>query len=118
VQALGGFLNLFGRPPRESACECERTNNVMLSQALNLVNGPTIADAITDPTNHIARWVASTDDDGVVVEQVFMSVFCRPPTDAELQTGTQALTDAETRLVGAQDLTWALLNSPAFLFNR
>ena len=30
----------------------------------------------------------------------------------------EALAEAESRLVGAQDLTWALLNSPAFLFNR
>ena len=80
VQTQGGFLNLFGRPPRESACECERTNNVMLSQALTLVNGPTIADAITDPTNHIARWVAATDEDAVVVEQG-VSLGVLSPTD-------------------------------------
>ena len=26
----GGFLDMFGRPERESACECERRNNMTL----------------------------------------------------------------------------------------
>ena len=57
VELADGFLNLFGRPPRESACECERSTGVMLGQALNLVNGPTIAEAIADPQNRIASLV-------------------------------------------------------------
>ena len=40
------FLKLFGRPKRETACECERTSNVSLAHALNLVNGPLISDAV------------------------------------------------------------------------
>src|SRR6476619_6336165 len=35
----GGFLDLFGRPARESPCECERASAVSLGQALNLING-------------------------------------------------------------------------------
>ena len=44
-----GFLDVFGRPPRESACECERRTDFSLPQALNLVNGKTISDAVADP---------------------------------------------------------------------
>ena len=29
----GGFLQTFGRPPRESACECERTGGMALGHA-------------------------------------------------------------------------------------
>ncbi len=57
------FLDLFGKPPRESACECERSGGVILGQALNLVNGPTIAGAIHDPNNRIAKLAASETDD-------------------------------------------------------
>ena len=39
----------FGRPPRESACECERTSGLQLGPVMALVSGPTIADAIADP---------------------------------------------------------------------
>src|SRR6185437_79461 len=57
AQTEDDFLNLFGKPPRESACECERSTGVMLGQALNLVNGPTIARAIADPNNRITKLV-------------------------------------------------------------
>lgn len=88
-----GFFTLFGKPPRESACECERaTDNVAFGQALNLINGPTIAEAIADPQNHIARLVAAEKDDARVVEELFLSILNRPPTAAEIEAGRQALT--------------------------
>src|SRR5262249_45569047 len=35
VPVPGAFLELFGRPPRESACECERSNQMLLGPVLN-----------------------------------------------------------------------------------
>jgi hypothetical protein len=118
VKLTDGFLDLFGRPPRESACECERSGGVMLGQALNLVNGPTIADAIADPNNRIAKLVASSKDEAALVEELFIAILCRQPTEEELTTSVEAIRDAENRLNGAQDLAWVLINSPAFLFNH
>ena len=54
-----GFLDLFGRPSRESACECERRADLSLPQALNLVNGKTISDAVADPKGRVAKLVLS-----------------------------------------------------------
>ena len=45
----GGFLDLFGKPPRESACECERSGSMMLGPVLNLVNGPVVGEAHQGP---------------------------------------------------------------------
>ncbi|HEX7377953.1 MAG TPA: DUF1549 and DUF1553 domain-containing protein [Pirellulales bacterium] len=84
VQLEDGFLNLFGKPPRESACECERSTGVMLGQALNLVNGPTIARAIAAPINRISKLVASEKDDRKVIEEIFFAVLCRPPSEQEV----------------------------------
>ncbi len=115
---VGGsdFLTLFGRPKRQSACECERSSNVTLSHALNLINGPTLGECVSSSDNRVAALVASETDDRKVVEEIYLSCLSRPPTSRELETlrlGTGA-----QRLESAQDLTWALLNSPAFLFNR
>lgn len=118
VELPGGFLGLFGRPPRESSCECERTSGVILGQALNLVNGPVIASAIADPHNHMARLAAAPGDDAKLVEELFLAILCRFPTERESATGIDAIRQAESRLAGAQDLAWALINSPAFLFNH
>ena len=91
VQLEDGFLNLFGKPPRESACECERSTGVMLGQALNLVNGPTIARAISDPTNRITKLVATEKDDRRVIDEIFLSVLCRPPSEPEVASALDAI---------------------------
>lgn len=116
--ATGGFLDLFGRPARESPCECERTSEVSLGQALNLMNGSTIADAINDPKGRVAALVQSTPDDARVVEEVYLAAFARYPTRVETDTAAKHIRTAKSRLEGTQDLMWALINSPAFLFNR
>ena len=55
VDLPSGFLTTFGRPARESACECERSDDLQLGPVMALVSGPTVADAIGDPKNAIAR---------------------------------------------------------------
>ena len=109
------FLALFGRPKRLSACECERTSNITLSHALNMINGVTVSDAINKTDNKIAKLVESQKDDGKLVEEIYLSCLNRLPSEKEI-----AAVDLSKgpRLEIAQDLTWALINSPAFLFNR
>ena len=79
VEAPDGFLGLFGRPPRESVCECERTGGMSLGQALNLVNGPTLADALRDPDNAIAELVQYESDPGRIVDELYVRFLCRLP---------------------------------------
>lgn len=118
VAAAGGFLDLFGRPARESPCECERTSEVSLSQALNLMNGATISNAIIDPNGRLATLVPNTPDDAKLVEEIYLATLTRFPTKGESATAIKHIKTAKDRMEGAQDLMWALLNSPAFLFNR
>jgi hypothetical protein len=110
------FLKLFGRPKRESACECERTSNVSLAHALNLINGPLISGTVVDPNNSIAKAVKSIPENRKVVDEIYYAILNRPATDAE--ASSVDLGSGEKRLEVAQDLAWALLNTPAFLFNR
>jgi hypothetical protein len=113
-----GFLEQFGRPARESSCECERGSGMMLGPVMKLVNGPTIANAVADPNNRIAKAVAADDDNARVVEELFLAILNRFPTETETAEGVAAIAETGSRLEGAQDLVWALLNSSAFLFNR
>ncbi|MCG9126319.1 DUF1553 domain-containing protein [Candidatus Poribacteria bacterium] len=113
-----GFLKLFGRPERESSCECERTTEVSLAHAMNLINGPTVADAIIDPNGRIAQLIKEEKDDRTLVEELYLATFARLPEKTEYATAVEFLGKAESKEEGAQDLMWALLNSPAFLFNR
>ena len=91
VPIPGGFLEIFGKPPRESACECERSSGMMLGPVLNMVNGPVVGDALRDPSNRIAKLVASEKDDRKVVEEIFLMILCRKPKAKEIETGVAAL---------------------------
>jgi hypothetical protein len=91
----GGFFVLFGKPARESACECERSPTMMLGSVLNLVNGPVPAAAINDPNNRLVKLVANEKDDAKVVEELFLAFLGRLPTQTEMQLGLQSLKDGE-----------------------
>lgn len=91
VKLGDNFLDLFGRPPRESACECERGSGMSLGQALNLVNGPTFAGAINDPANLIAALASTEKDDRKLIEEMFFSFLSRPPTKAEVDALVSSL---------------------------
>jgi len=110
-----GFLDVFGRPPRESSCECERRSDFSLPQALNLVNGRTISDAVADPSGRVAKLVLSGKSDEVVVNELYLAALGRPPTPDELLRGMTYLSNG-AKGSRAQDLLWALLNSKAFLY--
>ncbi len=83
VSPADGFLALFGRPPRESACECERGSGMSLGQALHLVNGPTLAEAIEDPDSELTRLVAFEPSPRRLVDELYVRFLGRPVTDAE-----------------------------------
>jgi hypothetical protein len=115
---VGGFLDLFGRPARESSCECERRGDISLAQALNLVNGAVVADTIADPDGRVARLILSGASDQKIAENLYLATLSRPPDESELASSIKHLRDGNNRTERAQDLLWALLNSHAFLFNR
>ena len=81
-----------------------------------MINGLTVGDAINKPDSKIAKMVETQKDDRKLVEEIYFACLNRPPDDKELSAIEFA--KGGTRLEMAQDLAWALLNSPAFLFNR
>ncbi|MCC6585821.1 MAG: DUF1549 domain-containing protein [Bryobacterales bacterium] len=110
-----GFLDVFGRPVRESACECERRTDFSLPQALNLVNGRTISDAVADPKGRVAKLVLGGKPDATIVESLYLAALSRKPTAEESARGVQYLANG-SKATRAQDLLWALLNSKGFLY--
>lgn len=112
-----GFLDLFGRPARESACECERRADLSLPQALNLVNGKTISDAVADANGRVTKAVVSGRSDRELVEELYTAALSRLPTAEESGAAMKYL-QSSGRAERAQDLLWALVNSKAFLYNH
>jgi hypothetical protein len=88
------FLEDFGRPPRESSCECERNSGVVLGPIMKLVNGPTVSDALADPQNALAELVARESDDVRAIEEVFLRFLARKPTAEEISTCRETIANA------------------------
>jgi hypothetical protein len=66
---------------------------MMLGPVLNLVNGPVVAEAIKDQTNRIPKILRADKDDAKVIEDLYLAVLCRMPTEAERTAGVKALRD-------------------------
>jgi hypothetical protein len=110
-----GFLDVFGRPLRESALESERRSDFSLPQALNLVNGETVSSAVADGKGRVARMVLAGKSDAAMVEELYLAALSRLPQKDEAERGVRYLSQG-ARATRAQDLLWALLNSKGFLY--
>ena len=113
-----GFLDVFGRPSRESPCECERRSDFSLPQALNLVNGRTISEAVADPKGRVTKLILSGVDDKKIVEDLYLASVGRLPNASESASALKYLSGPGGRAARSQDLLWALVNSKAFLYNH
>ncbi len=85
VELPSGFLDTFGRPARESSCECERTSGLQLGPVMALVSGPTVAEAIADPNNELTKLVGRESDDAKLVNDLFLRILNRPAKESEIQ---------------------------------
>lgn len=91
VQSPDGFLANLGRPVRESACECERSSELQLGPIMALVSGPTVGTAIADDANDLAGIVNTLQDDDALVEELFLRILNRLPSEPEIGAFRQAL---------------------------
>ncbi|QDT63142.1 DUF1549 domain-containing protein [Calycomorphotria hydatis] len=90
IKLKDGFLANLGRPSRESACECERSNELQLGPVMALVSGPTVADAIGDGKNALPQLVKDHLDDRELVNELFLRVLSRPATAGEIDAVLQS----------------------------
>jgi len=112
------FLKLFGKPPRLQSCECERSNEPTLAQALQLVTGDVVAPMVADSRNRLAGWLQAGWSNSHVVDELFWTSLQRPPTDEELAGIVRFLDASPDRRTALEDLCWSLLNSREFQTRR
>ncbi len=101
-----GLLATLGKPVRESACECERGNDLHLGSVLAMVSGPDQATAIDDPNNAIAQLANSISDNRQLVNELYFRILNRPATADEIELALMAFNDIEAdhvRLLQARD---------------
>jgi hypothetical protein len=120
TRAFSYFLETFGRPDRVKTCECERTAEPSMSQALHIANGDTVNKKLSAKEGVVTKLLEASTPDEKLIEEASLACLSRLPTAAEKVKFLQALTDAkgaERRAVG-EDIYWAMLSSREFLFNH
>ena len=111
------FLETFGRSERKSPCECAKSSEPTMAQALHLMNAPEIDAKITHPNGRLAQLLASELPTEKLVEALCLAVLGRFPGEREERVAQQLFSD-HPKPQAAEDLLWALLNSYDFLFVR
>lgn len=112
------LMDVFGRPARQIVCECERTTQPNIAQALHLLNGEFLNKKISDPKGRIEEAFRLKKPLPAIVEELYLVTLSRLPTEVERIRALEWIAQAPTPKEGAQDLLWVLLNSKEFLFNH
>ena len=110
------FLNLFGKPQRMEACECERDDGANMLQALHFINGKSILNRVTAANGRANQLAAKEFTEEELVDQLYLWSLARHATAEESDLGKRFLGAYEgTKSEAVQDMMWVLLNSRDFM---
>jgi hypothetical protein len=112
------FLRLFGQPPRETVCECERSGDATLGQSFELIGGRLIDSRLRSGENRLSRLLASGKSPGEMVTELYLAAYTRHPSGEETKLAVAYLQEAKDRRAGLEDLAWGLMNTKEFLLRH
>lgn len=115
------FLELFGRPPRDTGLLSERANGPSTAQRLHLLNASHIQDKLRRPPlfGEFRRNRERHGPTAQPLEELYLLTLSRLPTPEERRTVmlyTQACGGPGHEV--AQDVLWALVNTKEFCVRR
>lgn len=114
------FLEMFGRPARDTGLVSERNNRSTAAQRLHMLNSTHIQRKIAQGQR--SRWSNRSRARGrplEIVTEAYLTILSRYPTEAELETLRGYSQSGEVN--GPEvlvDLKWSLINSAEFLYRH
>ncbi len=113
------FLELFGRPARDSGLASERNRQPTDAQRLHLLNSSDIQQKIERSANFRALMKKAKWQKPEIVRRLYQQILSRKPTPPELDTAVVYYATKDLSLKQAtDDLAWALINSKEFLYQH
>ena len=114
------FLDVFGRPQRISACECERVSEANLAQALHLLNSRRGAGQ-AGPRRRPGRrcWPRTRGPTPRRSRSCSCGPSARKPTPEQRDLALEHIAkNAANKKTAYENILWALLNTKEFVFNQ
>jgi hypothetical protein len=113
------FLEMFGRPPRDTGLEAERINQPTDAQRLHLLNSSDIQRKIERSQRLYKLILDAKRDPGALIRSIYLTILSRNPTQAELAAAEKYFqTDGLSYKQAEEDLSWALINTKEFLYRH
>lgn len=113
------FLQVFGKPQAESACECERSAEANLAQSLHMLNSSDLQRRIQDGRGLAAQLSKDEEKtDEQKAEVVYLRALSRPPTAQELEVVGRFVRESKDAKRAWEDVVWAIINAKEFQFVR
>ncbi len=113
------FLEMFGRPPRDTGLESERNNFPTDAQRLHLLNSTHIQEKI-ESGQRLSNLIKTVKRDrDLLIHTIYINILSRAPTKSETAAAKKYLGTSGLGLKqAAADLAWALINTKEFLYRH
>ncbi|MCC7299861.1 MAG: DUF1553 domain-containing protein [Verrucomicrobia bacterium] len=111
------FLEMFGRPGRDTSLESDRNNGVSVFQTLHMLNSSHIHNKIMKGPG--LRKLSAKPANKDRIEQLYLTILSRMPTPEEQKIASVYMDAAgNSGTVGFYDLAWALINTREFVLKH
>ena len=112
------FLEMFGRPPRDTGLESERNNRPTAAQRLHLLNSSHILKKI-EQSRMIQYQLQGNKTPREITTGIYLGILSRFPTEQELRAlAAHSQSGVARGREAVVDLAWALINSAEFLYRH
>jgi hypothetical protein len=115
---LNYAFRIFGRPPRTTACDCERAMEPALPQKLYFMVDQGVLTKLKAPKGRVQHLLDAKKANAEVTEELFLATLSRLPTEKERALVAERLLKAKDRAEAFGDVLWALINTREFVLNH
>jgi hypothetical protein len=112
------FLEMFGRPPRDTGLESERNSRPTASQQLHMLNSSHIQRKI-EQGRKLRNLMQGKGNMRQLATRFYLAILSRFPTNEEVKIVEEySKSQRGNKRVVSIDLAWALINSAEFLYRH
>lgn len=112
-------LRIFGRPPRTTACDCERAMDPALPQTLYRMTDQNVLAKLRAPNSRLFKLLREKNKkDDEIIDELFLAALSRFPSTEERTAVHEELEAEGNRDTVFVNTLWALINTREFILNH